>query len=331
MSIPSPMKPEPDQPVTVRRHRIDWEASDLDLAEVTAQRAMSLGPKLARDCWYLNARYTVFSPTPSAAFFRTVRDRRSAWLHACRQTLSNYGQRQEARKLRRQGQLDALIELHPTTAGEGECSTPPEIIPWSMLTEAERQELIENGRLAKQLGFSGVLFSNGELIAPRTWQKLADELLSPTADAPVTITRRKLHLAALKAAGDVELLRSISRSALQQHLDRYPSHAAYVNPLATVSASAATPAFYVAAKRTQAEWCTLLNRALGCGNVRRAIRASDDATIALVYRGTLVVDGQLYLPGLWPNQPPNPGRLKRTPLQAPTVPPAYLSLTPHPG
>ena len=330
MSIPSPMKPEPVQPVTVRRHRVDWEASDFDLAKVTAQRAMSLGPQLARDCWYLNARYTVFSPTPSAAFLRTVLERRSAWLHACRQILSTYGQRQEARKLRRQGQLDALIELHPTTAGEGECKTPPKIIPWSMLTEAERQELIENGRLAKQLGFSGVLFSNGELVAPRTWQKLADELLSPTADAPVTITRRKLHLAGLRATGDVELLKSISRSALQQHLDRQSSHAAYVNPLATVSAPAATPAFYVAAKRAQAEWYTLLNRALGCGNVRRLSRASDLATVCLALSGTLLVDGQIYLPGLWPTHAPKPGHLKRTPFQASTVPPAYLGLNPSP-
>jgi len=102
-------------------------------------------------------------------------------------------------------------------------------------------------------------------------------------------------------------------------------HPRHVLPL---SDPAAAPSFYVAARRCQAQWCALLNRTLRCGNVRRAIRAADSATIALVYRDTLVADGQRYLPGYSPNQPPSPGRLKNTPLQAPTVPSDFLGLNP---
>ena len=127
----------------------------------------------------------------------------------------------------------------------------------------------------------------------------------------------------LKATGDPEPLKVISRSALQEHLDRQPSHAAYVSPQATVSAPSATPAVYEAAKRCQANWCTLLNRTLGCGNVRRA---SDPATVCLAFSGTLLVDGQLYLPGCWPTHSPRPGRLRKTPFQSPTVPPDFLGL-----
>jgi len=80
-----PTIPEPIQPPCVRRHRVYWEANDL--AEVTAERATSLGPKLATGCWYLCPRFTVSSPAPTAAFFRKVIEVRSSWLRTCRQSL----------------------------------------------------------------------------------------------------------------------------------------------------------------------------------------------------------------------------------------------------
>lgn len=64
----------------------------------------------------------------------------------------------------------------------------------------------------------------------------------------------------------------------------------------------------------------------GCGKVRRARRAADVPTVSLVFSGTLVVDGQLYLPQCWPTHAPKPGRLKKTPYQAPAVPPSFLGL-----
>jgi len=327
MNKPSPIKPEPIQPVSVRRHRVDWEANDL--AEVTAQRAMSLGPKLANGCWFLNPRFTVSSPAPTAGFFRTVLNLRSSWLRTCRQVLGNHGQRQLARQVESQGRQGPILAMNPIAAEEDPCHRHPQTVPLSDLPDDQRRKVIEAGQVAKQLGLSSILFIDGDPIPPRTWQARADELLNPGADVLVTITRRRVGLAAFKSTGEPEPLRTISRLALQEHLDRQPSHAAYVCPQVTVSAPSATPAFYAEAKRRQAQWCILLNRTLGCGNLRRARRASDTATISLAYSGTLVVDGQLYLPQCWPTHSPKPGRLKNTPFGSPTVPPSYLSLVPR--
>ena len=142
----------------------------------------------------------------------------------------------------------------------------------------------------------------------------------------ITVLHRPIDLAAFKATGDPGPLEQTAREALQSHLIANPSHAAYVCPSRTVSATSATPAFYAAARRSQAEWCILLNRTLGCGNVRRARRAAGESTVALAYGGTLVVDGRLHLPGCWPIDHPPRSRLKRTPFQAPTVPPGFLGL-----
>jgi len=324
MKNSSPNIPESVQPVSVRRHRVDWECADL--AEVTAQRAMSLGSKLANGCWFLNPRFTVSSPAPTAEFFRTVLSLRSSWLRTCRQVLGNYGQRRLSRQAERQGRQGAILAINPDAAEKDRSHRPPQSVPLSDLPDDQRREVIEAGQIAKGLGFAGVLFIEGDSIPPRTWQARADELLNAEPNVLVNTTRRRVDLAAFKSTGDPEPLRTISRLALQEHLERQPSHAAYVSPQVTVSAPSATPAFYAEAKRRQAQWCILLNRTLGCGNLRRARRASDTATISLAYSGTLVVDGQIYLPQCWPTHSPKPSLLRKTPCQSPTVPPTFLGL-----
>lgn len=326
MNNDSSSDPENIHPVRVKRHRVDWEASDLDLAEITAQRVVTLAPQIATGAWFLNPAYTVSSPNPSAEFFRTVLNLRSAWLRTCRQIMGNSGQRRLARYAETQGRRGVLLDSNADDSpDESGCRAKISVFP-SSLPHAHRRELIETGQIAKQLGLSGILFIDGNPIPPRSWQSRANELLNTGADVPVIITRRKLDLATLKATKDVEPLRTVCRAALQEHMDRRPTHAAYVCPQVTVSAHAATHGFYEAVTRCQGQWCILLNRALKCGNVRRAIRDADDATIALVYRGALVADGQLYLPGCWPIHAPKPGRLKKTPFQCSTVPPDFLGL-----
>ena len=108
--------PEPIQPVRVKRHRVDWEASDLDLADITGQRALTLAPQIATGCWFLNPRYTVSAPAPTAEFFRTVLRLRSTWLRTCRQVMGNSGQRCLARQAERRGKLASLL----TDGDEGE-------------------------------------------------------------------------------------------------------------------------------------------------------------------------------------------------------------------
>lgn len=177
MSKPnSPTQPKPVQPVRVRRHRINWGASDLDLAEVTAQRAMSLGPQFARGCWYLNPRFTVSCPAPTAEFFAKVRELRSAWLRTCRQVLGNYGQRQLARQVEGQGRQGAILPVYSVAAVENTSDQPPEPISLSDLPAYCRREVVEAGQVAKQLAFSGLLFLDGELIPPQTWQAMAEAL-----------------------------------------------------------------------------------------------------------------------------------------------------------
>lgn len=159
--------PEPILPVTVRRHRVDWEADDL--AEVTARRAMSLGSKLQRGSWYLSPRFTVSCPAPTAAFFRTVLELRSSWLRTCRQVLGNHGQRSEARRVERAGRLACSLVFNQP----GEAPSPPRSRSGSsrvVLTVSRRREVVQAGRTAKNLAFSGILFVEGEQLPPRTWQ-----------------------------------------------------------------------------------------------------------------------------------------------------------------
>jgi len=319
--------PEPIQPVRVKRHRVDWEASDLDLADITGQRAVTLAAQIATGCWFLNPRYTVSSPAPTAEFFRTVLKLRSTWLRTCRDIQGTSGQRHLAHQVVRKGRLGAILPIDPIAVPGHPSHLPLRSVPIADLPDDQRREVIEAGQIAKTLAYSGILFIDGNLIPPRTWQARADELLNSGPDVPVTITPRRLDLATFKATGDPEPLRTISRAALQEHLDRQPSQAAYVSPQVTVSAPAATHAFYMAVRTCQAEWCTLLNRTLGCGNVRRARRATDEATVTLVYSGTLVVDGKIYMPGCWPIHDPKPWLLKKTPFGTPTVPVEFLGLT----
>jgi len=45
---------------------------------------------------------------------------------------------------------------------------------------------------------------------------------------------------------------------------------------------------------------------MGCGIVRRLRRQVAAEPLALVFSGTLLFDGQIYLLGFWTNQPTNP-------------------------
>jgi hypothetical protein len=148
-----------------------------------------------------------------------------------------------------------------------------------------------------------------------------------TSEAPlIRVVRRQVDLWTFKANGDPVPLMAISRAALQECLDSFPTQASFVTPQATVSATSSTPAFYAAANKHKCEWCTLLNRTLGNANVRHSLKAAHPETYALTFRGLLLVDGKLFWPGCWPNQSPRRAILKRTPFQAATLPPEFLGL-----
>jgi len=175
--------PKPIQPVRVQRHKVNWEASDLDLAGITAQRAISLAPQIATGCWFLNPRYTVSSSAPTAEFFRTVLRLRSSWLRTCRQVLGNSGQRHLARQVVSKGRLGAILLGDPTDALGVPSDLPPRSVPIADLSDDQRREMIEAGQIAKTLAYSGILFIDGNPVPPRTWQARAEEVRKAIAEA----------------------------------------------------------------------------------------------------------------------------------------------------
>lgn len=270
---------EPDRPVTVRRHPVDWEAADFEVA--TAQRYLDWKQRLSRGIWYLNPRYTVHAAAPTPAFFLKVREVQGSWLRMVRQSIHNRGLRREAR----------------------------------------RREPMVRG-----LAFSGILILDGEAIPPSTWSEMADGSLKPTI-TKVSSTHRHLDLTPLQTTGDLDPLMRVAQSALQDHLDLDPEHAAFITPHLSLSAPTATPAFYRRAEHAMDQWRILLTRFLGNGNYRRARRSADPVTYSLVFGGVLYANRQLYWPACWPNQTPRPSILKRSPFQTPTVPPSFLGLS----
>ncbi|SIO63369.1 hypothetical protein SAMN05444166_7326 [Singulisphaera sp. GP187] len=260
----------------------------------------------------MNPRYTVHAVAPPAAFFRKVREIQGSWLRTCRLSMHNRGLREEARKLERQGRRVALVEFESIKAGEAHHERPPEVLLLSDLTEAERREAVQCGQLAKQAAFSGLMFIDGALIAPRTWQSQADKLLATTPASTIIKTHRHLDLAALQSNDDLDHLRLIAQAALQSHLAAHPTYVAFITPHVTISAPTAAVSFYRKAEHAQAQWSILLKRTLGNGNYRRAHRSADPVSYALVFGGILFAVGQLFWPGCWPNQALKPSTLKRS-------------------
>ena len=321
------LRPGPLLPgLLVEVSKFDYDCgTDGNPGDLTEHRLALLGDALNLGAWFLNPIYLVKAPSPSIEFYKAARQARRRWLDWTRQSLSNHGLRSQGRQAEHGGRRAALVSLDQPDNLDDDPRFVSRPIRLSGLSQEQRREVLQSGRFAKQMAYTGMMIIDGEVITPKTWHRWATELIHP--DRPgITIAPRKVFLSTLKATGNTTHLEQLSREALQAHFDVYPSHAAYVCPNVTVSAPSATPAFYEAVKRFQAQWCTLLNRTLGCGNVRRARRAADEATVSLVYSGTLVVDGRLYLPGCWPTHYPKPGRLKNTPFQSSTVPPPYLGL-----
>ena len=176
MNNPSPTLPEPIRPVRVKRHRIDWEASDLDLAEITAQRAATLAPQIATGLWFLNPQYTVSSAAPSPEFFRTVLNLRASWLRTCREVQGTSGQRHLARQVINKGRLAATLTIDPVAGLDIPSHLSSRSVLVADLPDEQRRVAIEAGQIAKMLAYSGILFIDGNPVPPRTWQVMHEGL-----------------------------------------------------------------------------------------------------------------------------------------------------------
>lgn len=182
---------------------------------------------------------------------------------------------------------------------------------------------------ARQSALSGVMLIGGETVPPQAWRARADEMMSTETVVLVTITRRKPDLAALKITGDPDPLKAVTLAELRVHLAGNPDAALYVAPGVTVSASTPSRAFLWEARKRADEWHGKLYHALR-RHKKTLLQAVDLPTLMLAYCGTLVIHGQCFIPGCWPNENSTKARLNRMPFQGPTVPPEFLGLD-HPS
>ena len=169
---------EATHPVRVQRHRVDWEANNFDLSNLTGERINRQAGEIVTGCWYFNPRYTVSSPTPTVEFFQKVISTRSTWLRTCRQVQGKSGQRHLARRTEQRGRLSSLLPNTPGSGDEVHADWRGTPLSLSGLSPTVKRDIAEAGHLAKGLGYAGVLFIDGQLIPPRVWQAKADHLSS---------------------------------------------------------------------------------------------------------------------------------------------------------
>jgi len=164
----------PSERVVITRHAFDW-GEGVEPDEATGARIQALGDRLALGVWFLNLRFTVSSRTVSAEFFRAARHARSQWLKQVRGSISLQREtRSVVARARRSSMMYAL-----GLGAEGLHAN----LSLSSLSAEERLDVLQDGRIAKQLTFSGLMFIDGDHILPRTWNAMADELLGPEPPA----------------------------------------------------------------------------------------------------------------------------------------------------
>jgi hypothetical protein len=307
----------------VKKFHLHW-ATSRDLGDVTGERFSNLGHLIFRGAWFLNPLFSVHAPTPSAEFFRAALKSRSQWLRTSRQVLSNHGQRYIAREAERLGRKAAYLTVLNADPERDQDEEYSESLRFPDFTGDLKAEVLAYGKIAKQFAFSGVMFIDGNHIDPRTWYSLADQLLHPDT-AVVTVTRRRVDLAAYKATGDPEPLKAVALNELKSQLILNPGAALYVTPGLTIVAPCASPQFLKRAHAAEFEWHSRLWRALR-GEKKTLARASDVPTRLLVHYGIFVNNGRGYLPGCWPDQRPSTTKLKLSPFRTPTFPLEFLGL-----
>ena len=170
-----PTPQDPNQPVVVSPHDFDWGAGS-DLVDATERHLLALGDSILHGAWFVTPATTVHAPTASAVFFRDAREARGRWLRQSRQSLSNGGQRREARSVAALARRAALADIHaadPVVPPDSPVPSPSNLAP------ERRLNVRQAGQIARQFAFSGVMIIDGAHIPPRTWNRMADELLGP--------------------------------------------------------------------------------------------------------------------------------------------------------
>lgn len=188
----------PGESVEFTTHRLDWGFSR-EFGDLTLGRCLRLGRRLERGAWFLCPKFTVYSATPSADFFRSARVARSHWLMQTRRVMGKGDPQREKRKAERRGRRAAYLELMPPAVDGDRPGRPPESINLSDLPREQRVAVFLGGMLAKELAFTGVMMIDGRPVIPCIWNRMADDLLGPEPGRRPTVTPRRFAPAAPKA------------------------------------------------------------------------------------------------------------------------------------
>jgi hypothetical protein len=188
----------PGESIEFTTHRLDWGTSR-DLGELSAERCLHLGQRLQRGAWFVCPKFTVYSATPSADFFKAARGARSQWLMQVRRVMGQGDPRREKRKTERRGRRAAYLDLQGLVANGRPPERPPEAISLSDLPEDQRAAVFVGGILAKEFAFTGVMFIDGNHVLPWTWNRLADGLLGPEPTPRGHQRRRRVDPATTQA------------------------------------------------------------------------------------------------------------------------------------
>jgi hypothetical protein len=192
-----------------------------------------------------------------------------------------------------------------------------------------RKMLVTKNVLERRLAFTGILIIHGEEIDPRQqYQFEAKVGLHPESD--LAISRRPCIGGSLQQR-DWEFLAQLSRHELEEQLASNPNAPCYVTPEITVMGITANDAFYAEVLKRSYGWHHHWRWALGAREANDVAKRADWVARTLIFNGALVIEGSIYLPGLWPNLPPRPKKLLKTPFGVATVPPEYLGLKRSPG
>jgi hypothetical protein len=183
---------------------------------------------------------------------------------------------------------------------------------------------VTNDIWQRRTEFTGLLMIDGQEIDPRSQWRLEAELgLRPESD--LVVSHRPYAFTCLKNR-DWDSLKQISRTELEQHLIDSPNDPIFVTPKITVTGRRPDPAFYAEVQKRSSEWHGNCARILTNRGKTTLARQADCATLMLVLGGTLVVNGQIYAPGCWPNREKPRTKSSRSPSGSPTVSPDYLGL-----
>jgi hypothetical protein len=187
-----------------------------------------------------------------------------------------------------------------------------------------KKMLATKDRLERLLEFSGYLEIDGEIIDPHAqWLRESELGLHPESD--FVWSSRPQAYPCLKS-GDWDSLREMSRSELELQLSGNPNDPLYVSPGITLIGFQSTPVFYSEAEKQSSIWHGMLHRVFGNRKKSELARTADWKDRLLIFHGTLVINGMIYLPGCWPVHFPSKFKLKRTPFGTTTVPAEYLGL-----